>query len=228
MGEESGAPKVTRWREMGSDVDTGVEKRAGAAAGTRPHALAVALGRRVEVIGDLLLPPEPTDSSRAACRDIAQRLEEWQGPGIVILCGRLVAPGCPDDPARRAATASRPRWTRWAPSPPAPTPRWSSCWRPPSGPGAGAGAGAPRGHGARRRRPRVRDGSRHAHRARARRHAAARRQPAPRRDALRRPALAGRHGAPRRPAVSRAASSPRACCTGGCAATSGPRHSRWP
>ena len=55
----------------------------------------VALGRRVEVIGDLLLPPEPTDSSRAACRDIARRLEEWQGPGIVVLCGRLVAPGCP-------------------------------------------------------------------------------------------------------------------------------------
>src|SRR5277367_6989637 len=59
----------------------------------------VALGRRVEVIGDLLLPPEPTDSSRAACRDIAQRLDEWQGPGIVILCGRLVARGCQDDPS---------------------------------------------------------------------------------------------------------------------------------
>ena len=52
----------------------------------------VALGRRVEVIGDLLLPPEPTASSLAACRDIARRLEEWQGPGIVIICGRLVAP----------------------------------------------------------------------------------------------------------------------------------------
>ena len=61
--------------------------------------LHVALGRRVEVIGDLLLPSEPTDSSRAACRDIARRLEEWQGPGIVILCGRLVAPGCHDDPS---------------------------------------------------------------------------------------------------------------------------------
>src|SRR5580692_2755587 len=59
----------------------------------------VALGRRVEVIGDLLLPPEPTDSSRAACRDVAQRLADWQGPGVVILCGRLVAPGGPDDPA---------------------------------------------------------------------------------------------------------------------------------
>src|SRR5580704_10549933 len=63
------------------------------------RAIAVALGRRVEVIGDLLLPSEPTDSSRAACHDIAQRLEEWQGPGIVILCGRLVAPGCQVDPS---------------------------------------------------------------------------------------------------------------------------------
>ena len=59
----------------------------------------VALGRRVEVIGDLLLPPEPTDSSRAACRDIAQRLDEWQGPGIVVVCGRLVAPGSAEEPA---------------------------------------------------------------------------------------------------------------------------------
>ena len=66
----------------------------------------VALGRRVEVIGDLLLPPEPTDSSRAACRDIARRLEEWQGPGIVIVCGRLVAPGCRRRRAGRARSGA--------------------------------------------------------------------------------------------------------------------------
>jgi lysylphosphatidylglycerol synthetase-like protein (DUF2156 family) len=82
---------------MGSDADTGVGSEPVAAVRT-DRVLPVALGRRVEVIGDLLLPPEPTDSSRAACRDIAQRLGEWQGPGIVIMCGRLVAPGCPDDP----------------------------------------------------------------------------------------------------------------------------------
>ncbi len=57
------------------------------------RSLHVALGRRVELIGDLLLPPEPTDCSRATVRDIAHRLAEWQGPGIVILCGRLVARG---------------------------------------------------------------------------------------------------------------------------------------
>ncbi len=61
------------------------------------HVILVPLGQRVEVIGDLLLPAEPTDSSRAACRDIARRLEDWQGPGTVVLCGRLVAPDCPHD-----------------------------------------------------------------------------------------------------------------------------------
>ncbi len=71
----------------------------------------VALGRRVEVIGDLLLPPEPTDSSRAACRDIARRLEEWQGPGVVVLCGRLVAPGCPASAAPADVLGAHPELT---------------------------------------------------------------------------------------------------------------------
>ncbi len=83
---------------MGADGETGVLGHPASDAGT-DRTLHVALGRRVEVIGDLLLPSEPSDSSRAACRDIARRLEEWQGPGIVIVCGRLVAPGCHDDPS---------------------------------------------------------------------------------------------------------------------------------
>ncbi len=83
---------------MGSEADTGVGSEPVADGSALDRMLPVALGRRVEVIGDLLLPPDPTDSSRAACGDIAQRLDEWQGPGIVIVCGRLVAPGCPDDP----------------------------------------------------------------------------------------------------------------------------------
>ena len=64
---------------MNGKVDT-------AAVGTelRPHDAAqrieVALGRRVEVIGDLLLPLEPSASSSAVSRDIARRLEEWHGP----------------------------------------------------------------------------------------------------------------------------------------------------
>src|SRR5271154_1107620 len=82
---------------MEADADTGVGSEPVTAGGTA-RTLPVALGRRVEVIGDLLLPPEPTDSSRAACRDIAQRLDEWQGPGLVGVCGRLVAPGPADEP----------------------------------------------------------------------------------------------------------------------------------
>jgi len=84
-------------RGMRSDVDTGVVRARATGPASRPATegtLHVALGRRVEVIGDLLLPSEPTDCSRAACRDVARRLDEWQGPGIVILCGRLVAPSC--------------------------------------------------------------------------------------------------------------------------------------
>ena len=68
----------------------------------------VALGRRVMVLGDLLLPPEPSPSSLATCRDIAQKLADWQGPGIVVICGQLVRRrGCraadrPADALRRA------------------------------------------------------------------------------------------------------------------------------
>ncbi len=60
--------------------------------------MTVALGRRVMVLGDLLLPPEPSPSSVATSRDVAQRLAEWQGPGIVVLCGQLEAAGCPGEP----------------------------------------------------------------------------------------------------------------------------------
>jgi lysylphosphatidylglycerol synthetase-like protein (DUF2156 family) len=57
----------------------------------------VALGRRVEVIGDLLLPSVPSPSSLAASHDVARRLAAWQGPGLVVICGRVVAPPSPGD-----------------------------------------------------------------------------------------------------------------------------------
>jgi lysylphosphatidylglycerol synthetase-like protein (DUF2156 family) len=86
---------------MDADVDT-----AGASTESQPQGercgIDVALGRRVEVIGDLLLPAEPSASSTAVSRDITRRLEEWQGPGILIICGRLVAQGCPEGSARQA------------------------------------------------------------------------------------------------------------------------------
>jgi hypothetical protein len=83
---------------MNGDVDT-------AGATTEPQLqdevcrIDVPLGRRVEVIGDLLLPPEPSASSLAVSRDITRRLGEWQGPGILIVCGRLIAQGCPEGSA---------------------------------------------------------------------------------------------------------------------------------
>ena len=106
---------------MGAEADTGVMGAPAAVAGA-DRTLHVGLGRRVEVMGDLLLPSEPSDSSRAACRDIARRLKEWQGPGVVIVCGRLVAPACHDDPSGAASAHIPSSPTRWARSPPAPTP----------------------------------------------------------------------------------------------------------
>jgi hypothetical protein len=64
----------------------------------RMRRIDVALGRRVMVLGDLLLPRAPSPSSLATCRDIAQKLDEWEGPGIVVVCGQLVSrrPGAGD------------------------------------------------------------------------------------------------------------------------------------
>ena len=187
---------------MGSDVDTGVVTRRRPLTAGADRTLPVALGRRVEVIGDLLLPPEPTDSSRAACRDIARRLEEWQGPGIVILCGRLVAPGLPGRSVRGvvdshpeltdALGAFAARADSQVVAVMAPAERDPELVQALERRGVTVRDGG---------RPRVRDGRGHAHGAGARRHAPARRQPAHRRRARRRPALAGRHGAPRRPAA---------------------------
>ena len=67
----------------------------------------IPLGRRVMVLGDLLLSPSPTPSSTALAADVADILEQWDGPGVVVVCGNLFAAG-PDGwplsagPARRA------------------------------------------------------------------------------------------------------------------------------
>jgi lysylphosphatidylglycerol synthetase-like protein (DUF2156 family) len=82
---------------MGSDVDTGAPPPGDAIAGDH-CTIHVALGRRVEIIGDLLLPAQPTDCSRAVCAVVARRLDDWQGPGVVVFCGRLLAPLCPGAP----------------------------------------------------------------------------------------------------------------------------------
>jgi len=57
----------------------------------------IPLGRRVMVVGDLLLRPESTPSSRALAADVALTLERWEGPGLVIVCGNLFAVPCGGD-----------------------------------------------------------------------------------------------------------------------------------
>ncbi|HUO48341.1 MAG TPA: hypothetical protein VMU09_05865, partial [Acidimicrobiales bacterium] len=89
---------------MGPQADTGSPDLA--QAPDTPEVLTVPLGRRVEIVGDLLLPAEPTASSRAACTDVAHRLDDWEGPGTFVLCGRLTAARC--DPGRATETDGAP------------------------------------------------------------------------------------------------------------------------
>ncbi|HEY1733549.1 MAG TPA: phosphatidylglycerol lysyltransferase domain-containing protein, partial [Acidimicrobiales bacterium] len=72
----------------------------------------VPLGRRVMVVGDLLLVTESSPSSQALAADVARTLERWQGPGTVIICGNLFAGRCGGEPldadlVRRALDAHR-------------------------------------------------------------------------------------------------------------------------
>ena len=71
----------------------------------------VPLGRRVMVVGDLLLPADPSPSSLAACRDLAQKLAEWQGPGTVLICGQLVTTGQGETSSRSDALGAHPDLT---------------------------------------------------------------------------------------------------------------------
>ena len=94
---------------MGAHDDAGAVRSLAAGSGFGDSCVVeVPLGRRVEIVGDLLLPAEPTDSSRGICSGIAQRLEEWQGPGIVVVCGRMTAACCTDGPAQAGAVAAHP------------------------------------------------------------------------------------------------------------------------
>ena len=185
---------------MGSDVDKG-----GVAARPGPDVrdattISVALGRRVEVIGDLLLPPEPTDSSRAACRDVARRLRNGRVRASWSSAAAWPLPGL----ARRPAAALGPRRSSpsvRARSPHAPTPRWSRSMARRSGDPElvpaleprGVAVHAPSTSPARRERARAPCWSGPAR-------SGPTRNPPDRRRAGRRPALAGRDGAPRRPA----------------------------
>jgi len=65
----------------------------------------VPLGRRVMVVSDLLLTPEATPSSLALTGELAQALDTWDGPGLLIIAGNLFdLTGC-DDPLSSAGRA---------------------------------------------------------------------------------------------------------------------------
>ena len=175
--------------------------------------------------GDLLLPPDPSPSSLATCRDIAQKLAEWQGPGVVVICGQLVAgrlPRAGPAPAEalRGPLGAHGRLRRLRRPPRLPGRRG----RRPTRPGADERRPALAGLGVSLEaagRPALRDRRRGAARPGPRRHPPSRHQPAHRRHA-RETIVRGWPGwsASTIPAWP-GASSPRACSTGACAATCG-------
>jgi lysylphosphatidylglycerol synthetase-like protein (DUF2156 family) len=57
----------------------------------------VPIGRRVMVVSDLLLTPVATPSSTVLSSELAQALDAWEGPGILIIAGNLLdLTGCAD------------------------------------------------------------------------------------------------------------------------------------
>jgi lysylphosphatidylglycerol synthetase-like protein (DUF2156 family) len=72
------------------------------AGGTRVD---VPLGRRVMVVSDLLLTPLATPSTLALTAELAQALDTWDGPGILVIAGNMFdLTGC-DDPLGTAGRA---------------------------------------------------------------------------------------------------------------------------
>ena len=67
--------------------------------------LDVPLGRRVMVVGDLLLEADATPSSLALAADVALTLDQWQGPGLVIVCGNLFNLGAEERPLESGEVA---------------------------------------------------------------------------------------------------------------------------
>ena len=65
----------------------------------------VPLGRRIMVVSDLLLTPEATASSKALTGELAQALDTWDGPGILIIAGNLFDLTDCEDPMGTAGRA---------------------------------------------------------------------------------------------------------------------------
>ena len=65
----------------------------------------VPVGRRVMVVSDLLLTPGATPSTLALTGELAQALDTWDGPGILIIAGNLFDLTACDDPLGTAGRA---------------------------------------------------------------------------------------------------------------------------
>lgn len=63
----------------------------------------VPLGRRVMVVSDLLLTPDATPSTLAVTGELAQALDTWDGPGVLVIAGNLFDLAGADDPLGAAA-----------------------------------------------------------------------------------------------------------------------------
>jgi len=85
---------------VASDPDTG--NPAPEFDGTRVD---VPLGRRVMVVSDLLLTPVATVSTLAVTSELAQALDTWDGPGILVIAGNLFDLTGADDPVSTAGRA---------------------------------------------------------------------------------------------------------------------------
>ena len=65
----------------------------------------VPLGQRVMVVSDLLLTPDATTSTLALTSELAQALDTWDGPGILIIAGNLFDLTGEEDPVATAGRA---------------------------------------------------------------------------------------------------------------------------
>lgn len=90
-------PEVSGIRDVG-DAGTFIAE----AGGTRVD---VPLGRRVMVVSDLLLTPLATSSTLALTAELAQALDTWDGPGILIIAGNMFDLTGSDDPLDTAGRA---------------------------------------------------------------------------------------------------------------------------
>jgi hypothetical protein len=75
----------------------------------------VPLGGRVLVVSDLHLGPAATATSTAATKELAQAIDAWAGPGLLVFngsCVELLCPGGANPDVARAALAAHPLLVR--------------------------------------------------------------------------------------------------------------------